>query len=142
MIENINWTSIGFAALGSIITTLSVFAGAFFSWGKICEKVSEQGEWQKKTNGKVDAQIQRDNDLQTEINKIKERCSNRDDMWRRNNEDHSEIFARLNSLEKEFAAMPGHLSKAMDEKFKQFRGFVRTDIKATIYEIDKEKRNK
>lgn len=139
MIENINWTSVSFAALGSIVTTLSVFAGAFFAWGKITERVSEQGERQKDTNGKIDAQVQKDNDLQSEINAVKERCATRDDMWKRNNDDHGEIFARLNSLEKEFSAMPGQFSRTMDEKFKQWRGFVRTDIKATIYEIDKEK---
>ena len=142
MLGEINWISVGFAVLGTLVTLIIAGAGAFVAWGRMSQTVKEHGEHQKKQNGKLDCQAKKDSDLQAEIESMKSRVKATDNLFRRNNNDHVEMFSRINALEKGYAALPGQMAEMMDDKFKQWRKDIKTDIKATIYEIDREKERK
>lgn len=107
--------------------------------GKLGQQVQDHDEWLKCSNGKLSEQQKKDADLESELRAIKSRCESRESLWRRNNEDHVELFARVNALEKGQAAMPGEMAKIMDKRFEDWQKVLKRDIKATIYEIDREK---
>lgn len=139
---DVNWISVGFAVLGAVVTIAIAGAGALIAWGRICRTVEEHGEHQKKQNGRIESQAEKESSLQAEIESMKSRVKATDNLFRRNNEDHIELFARINQLEKGQAALPGQMAQMMDDKFKQWRKDIKSDIKATIYEIDREKERK
>ena len=142
MLSDINWISVGFSVLGAVVTTLVAGAGMLIAWGRMKNEVQNHEKRLNYSNGQIAKQDQKDSNLEAELRAMKSRHESRDSLWRRNNEDHIEIFARINSLEKGQAALPGQMAEMIDKKFKQWREDIKTDIKATIYEIDKEKERK
>jgi len=107
--------------------------------GKLGQQVQEHDERLRCNNGKLSDHQKRESDLDAEVRAMKQRMEARDSLWRRNNDDHIEMFSRINALEKGHAAMPGQMAKMMDERFKSWQAVLKRDIKATIYEIDQEK---
>lgn len=122
------------------MTAGTIVGGFLIAWGRITQRVNDQGEHQKKTNGKVEKQHEKEVSLDKEIQAIKSRCETRGSLWRRNNEDHIELFTRINSLEKGLAALPGQVSEMIDSKLEQWRKHMRTDLRATIQELGDERR--
>lgn len=139
MINQINWISVGFAVLGAVVTTMIAGAGALITWGRMQRAVQDHDKRLDCNNSKLDKQEAQGGDLDAEVRAIKSTLESRDSLWRRNNGDHVELFSRINSLEKGLAALPGQMSDMMDQRFERWRKTLQNDIKATIYEIDKEK---
>jgi len=140
---DISWATIIVSAAGSLISAGVVLIGMKVDQarmeGKLGQQVQGHSEWLKCNNGKFSEQQKKDTDLEVELRAVKSRCESRDSLWRRNNEDHIEMFSRINALEKGHAALPGQMAQMMDERFKSWQGVLKRDIKATIYEIDREK---
>lgn len=142
MLEDINWISVGFAVLGAVITALIAAAGGLIAWGRTQRAVQDHDKRLDCNNGKLDKQEAQDSDLDAELRALKSRVDSRDSLWRRNNDDHVEMFSRINALEKGYAALPGQMAEMMDQRFERWRKTLQGDIKATIYQVDKEKGQK
>lgn len=139
---DINWITVIVSCLGSLGTGVVVIAGALVAWGRLRERVRNHEESQKKSNGKIDAQKEKDSELQAQLRAVESRCEARKEQFRRNDADHEEIFRRLVTLETGMAALPGKIADRMDTQFKEWRKTWSRDVKAIIYEVDSEKKAK
>ena len=135
----INWETVITAVLASSFPIIIAIIGAAIVWGRYKERIDNHEQRLDTSNGKIEKQGKKDFCLQQELEGIKQRCVERESLWRRNNNDHIELFSRINSLEKGLAAMPGQLKDMIDASFKEWQVVWRRDIKYTIYEIDREK---
>lgn len=141
--SDISWISVGLSVLGSVIGAGSILGAFLIAWGRIKNEVQNHEKRLDYSNGQLASQNAKDSSLEAELSAIKSRCESRDSLWRRNNDDHVEIFARINSLEKGHAAMPGQMAEMMDGRFEKWQEalekMLTQNIKAAIYEIDSEK---
>lgn len=137
--SDINWISVIASIIGALIGAGSVIGAFLIAWGRMSGKVTDHEKRLDYSNGQIAQQCQRDSSLEAEIQAMKSRCESRDSLWRRNNDDHIELFSRVNSLEKGHAAMPGQISEMIDKKLEQWRKHTRADMRQVIEEIDREK---
>lgn len=140
---DIGWTTIIISLIGSLVSAAVVLLGHKVDQarreGKLGQQVQEHDKRLECNNGKLSEHRKRESDLDAEVRAIKQRMETRDSLWRRNNDDHIKMFSRINALEKGHAAMPGQMAEMMDQRFKSWQQVLKRDIKATIYEIDREK---
>jgi hypothetical protein len=137
--QTIDWWSIVPAFIGALIPVLGLLATALIAWGRLTQKQRHQAEHQLATNGKVDAQTKKDSELEVAVSKIQATCAERHDLLVKNDREHSELFSRIQSLETGVAALPGKIIEKMDARFSDWRVTINSDIRNTIYAIDREK---
>jgi hypothetical protein len=137
----INWTTVFVAAMGSIGTAVVIIVGAAVAWGRVSQQVKDLVARQDSANGKLASQAEKDGTLDAKIGVIENRCIERQQWYSKNDRDHTEIFARIHSLEIGQAALPGKIADKMDARVKQwrkdFRQDMQRDIRAIFYDLQR-----
>lgn len=126
-----------FIAIAGFVFTRGIKEGRLQQRVDTCEERLNLSNGERKDMTKVETY------LESEISGMKSRLEQRDSLWRRNNEDHIEIFSRINALEKGQAALPGQVAEMMEQRFNQWferwRKMIQTDIYDAIHKEEKKK---
>jgi hypothetical protein len=125
--------------VGSLGSGGMVLAGALVAWGRIQERVRSHQQRLDLSNGKLDDQSRKDSEIEVKLSKIHATCAERYELLMKNDREHVEIFSRVHSLETGLAALPGKIIEQMDARFKDWRTSINSDIRNTIYAIDRER---
>ena len=133
------WINVVFSILGAVTTGLVFVVGGAVAWGKLRQQIREHEQHLSRSNGKLSAQGRKDQDLELAIKTIETNCANRAERLKENEQEHVELFTRVKSLETGLAAIPGKIMELMDARFSDWRTTINSDIRNTIYAIDREK---
>ena len=136
---DVTWLNIVFSVVGSSITGIIFIIGAAVAWGRMKQRMQEHEQHLSRSNGKLSAQGKKDQDLELSIKALETTCSNRSERLEKNEREHVELFTRIQSLETGLAALPAKIIEQMDSRFRDWRATINSDIRNTIYAIDREK---
>lgn len=114
MLESIHWTT---AIIGGIFGIVVILAAAFITFGYYRRLIEDHATRLAEGQAEFKAQNEVDIRIEKKIDEIAATCKGRQEDFSRNNTEHCDIYARVNTLEVTVAGMPGLIMRQMEPRF-------------------------